>query len=33
MRSGGPSAVGAASTTASGEQITDEYGEVIITEG
>jgi hypothetical protein len=33
MRSGGTSAVGAASTTASGEQISDEYGEVIITEG
>jgi hypothetical protein len=33
MRLGGPSAVGAASTTASGEQISDEYGEVIITEG
>jgi hypothetical protein len=33
MRSGGQSAVGAASTTSSGSQISDEYGEVIITEG
>lgn len=33
IRSGGPSAVGAANTTATGSQISDEYGEVIITEG
>jgi hypothetical protein len=33
IRSGGSSAIGAANTTSSGSQISDEYGEVIITEG
>jgi hypothetical protein len=33
IRSGGSSAVGAANTTATGSQISDEYGEIIITEG